>query len=364
VAALSRPSLGKAARRAARSKDARVRLGALLALRRSGEARAVASLPGFLDDPDEEVRIAALIWAAEDRPLGKGQANLIDRAVARPRPSARLLRIYAAAAELLGVPLAAVARPPGDEALVASLATAPAGDEERRAQDAAVWRLAASGSAAATEALRRLALDRQRDPELRVDAVAALAMLGAVAGLGPLGNDPSEIVKKGAHRALRQQNAERVRPSDEAAWRKAVVDAPGDPRAGRRVFFHPGVGCARCHRVDGVGGVVGPDLSTIGRGMDREKLFTSIYAPSREIAPENATRIITTKDGRTFEGLLVHEPDGAVLVKVASGEPARLSSKDIASDLRSDVSLMPEGLQEALTEQDFRDLLAFLAARK
>ncbi len=148
------------------------------------------------------------------------------------------------------------------------------------------------------------------------------------------------------------------------AWRKTLAAAQGDARAGRRVFFHPGIGCARCHRVDGLGGDVGPDLSTIARGMDAEKLFTSIYAPSREIGPENATRVVTTKDGRTLEGLLAQQPDGALLLKAALGAPIRLRPTDIAGDTRSDVSLMPEGLQETMTVQSFRDPLAFLATRK
>src|SRR5262249_42222965 len=55
------------------------------------------------------------------------------------------------------------------------------------------------------------------------------------------------------------------KPKDEAAWRKAL-DGKGDPAAGERLFFHArGPRCFACHRVDGRGAAIGPDLSTIGR---------------------------------------------------------------------------------------------------
>src|SRR5260370_1883388 len=62
-------------------------------------------------------------------------------------------------------------------------------------------------------------------------------------------------------------------PRSKAEWR-AILAGPGDPEEGRRVFFHPnGPRCFACHRVDGRGGVIGPDLSNIGRGSSRDKLM-------------------------------------------------------------------------------------------
>ena len=64
----------------------------------------------------------------------------------------------------------------------------------------------------------------------------------------------------------------------------AVAKTQGDPRAGERIFFHLRVGgCFRCHEFEGRGYTVGPDLSTIGRSMTRERLVQSLVDPSREI---------------------------------------------------------------------------------
>ncbi len=364
VTALTSPGLASAALGAVNHRSARVRLGAYLALRRGKHPKSPELIERALGDADEAVRTAALIWAAEDRPLTKGRERSIDEALTAGPTTPSLIRVYAAAAEILGLPPAAAARAPGEEELLARLGKPAAGAAERKAQEEAVWRLAEAKSPDAATVLKAFALDRSRDPDLRADAVQVLALLGAVNGLDALHKDPSTIVQQAARRALKQTNSETVRPTDEAGWRMAASEGKSDPRAGRRVFFHPGIGCFRCHRVDGVGGQVGPELSTIARGMDLEKLVGSIVAPSREIAPENAARVIETKDGRTLNGLLYKEKDGTLLLKAAGVDPVPLRPDEIKADTRSDVSLMPEGLQETMTIQDFRDLMAFLLARK
>ena len=77
------------------------------------------------------------------------------------------------------------------------------------------------------------------------------------------------------------------RPGTTDDWRKitGLPDA-GIPDSGRRLFHQAtGPGCAKCHTVNGRGGRIGPDLSTIGRSLSREKLIDSILEPSKEIAP-------------------------------------------------------------------------------
>ena len=77
------------------------------------------------------------------------------------------------------------------------------------------------------------------------------------------------------------------------------------------------------------------------------------------------THTIETKDGQEFSGLLIGQSvnEGATLF-MADGRAVLVPRSQIASQTQSKVSLMPEGLAEALTVQDFRDLLAFLASRK
>ena len=91
----------------------------------------------------------------------------------------------------------------------------------------------------------------------------------------------------------------------------------------------------------------------------------SILHPSRDIAPQFVTHTVTTTDGESYSGLLIGESvtEGITLFGV-DGRAVIIPPALIASRKQSDVSLMPEGLEQALTPQDFRDLIAFLMTRK
>jgi putative heme-binding domain-containing protein len=154
------------------------------------------------------------------------------------------------------------------------------------------------------------------------------------------------------------------RPASDDEWHRALAGA-GDVKSGRRVFFNPAVGCSRCHRIEGRGGQVGPDLSVVAIASGREKLIQSILHPSLDIAPQFVTHEITARDQQTYSGILAGiEADGTVTLMTADGKGMLIPGKEVVSNVPSKTSLMPEGLANALTVQDFRDLLAFLLSRK
>jgi putative heme-binding domain-containing protein len=152
------------------------------------------------------------------------------------------------------------------------------------------------------------------------------------------------------------------RPVTDAEWYEAVK-GQGKADSGRRVFFHPMTGCARCHRVQGRGGEIGPDLSVIGRSRSREQLAEAILEPSRDIAPQSVTHILESKDGEVYSGLVRRkDPEGTVALVTADGTEVVVPADRIVTFAPLELSLMPEGLEQALTVQDFRDLLEFLQA--
>lgn len=152
-----------------------------------------------------------------------------------------------------------------------------------------------------------------------------------------------------------------ARPAEEAAWR-AWLAGEGDAETGRRVFFHPqGPRCYACHTIDGRGGAIGPDLSTIGRSRPVEHLITSILKPSQEIAPRFTTWTIITSDGRQLTGMIVDEDfSGRVTLADAQAKLTIVPQQTIDQREPQTNSIMPDKLPEQMTPQEFRDLLAFL----
>jgi putative heme-binding domain-containing protein len=137
-----------------------------------------------------------------------------------------------------------------------------------------------------------------------------------------------------------------------------------NPNLGRFVFFSSKAGCATCHRAEGKGGQIGPDLSKIGLFRSAAGILESIVFPSLTIAPEYRTYQIQTRDGKLWNGLITWEAPDAVSLRTAQLTEVRILRKDIEELSPSRVSLMPDGLERTLNRQELRDLVEFLVQRK
>jgi putative heme-binding domain-containing protein len=156
-----------------------------------------------------------------------------------------------------------------------------------------------------------------------------------------------------------------IRPATDEQWAEALRTGKGDPDEGRRVFFSAAANCATCHMAEGRGVKVGPDLSTIAKSSDREKLLASLLTPSREIGPLYSMKVATRKDGSTVGGVQSDkEAGGRVDIFVPGGKMEQIPYADLAKLEVAPVSLMPEGIELALTVQEFRDLVAYLETLK
>ncbi len=144
-----------------------------------------------------------------------------------------------------------------------------------------------------------------------------------------------------------------------------LVRREGDAGKGRDIFFLTEQNaCGGCHRVQGRGNWVGPDLSTIGTKYGKDELLRSILSPSAAIGYNYRSLVLALDDGRVITGLPVEEAAGRLVLKTADGERIAVRTAEIDDRKTSDVSLMPEGLAESLGEQDLVDLLAFLTTLK
>ncbi|MBX9622488.1 MAG: c-type cytochrome, partial [Gemmataceae bacterium] len=141
----------------------------------------------------------------------------------------------------------------------------------------------------------------------------------------------------------------------------------GDAARGERVWKESLAGaaqCAKCHTVRGVGGQVGPDLSMIGVKGSRENLFESILNPSKAIADQYVQNQVTTAAGVTVTGLVVAEADGGVTVRDANGKDTVIPRDEVESRKKIAISIMPEDVVGALTEDELVDLVSYLETLK
>lgn len=229
--------------------------------------------------------------------------------------------------------------------------------------------LRASPTAAAT------LLERWQEvpAELRVEVISrlggseagALRLLGAVRDglLLPAEVPPAEAERLRHHASatVREEAALRlpVPPDRRSAVAAALpaLELEGDAARGREVFLQR---CSVCHRTEaGEGSAVGPDHRTFSQ-KGKPLLLAALIDPNREVAPQYFTTVLHTADGTLAAGLLTHEDETSLRLRLPGGEERAVHRADVKKIERLGRSLMPEGLEAGLDPQALADLLEFL----
>jgi quinoprotein glucose dehydrogenase len=138
----------------------------------------------------------------------------------------------------------------------------------------------------------------------------------------------------------------------------------GDAQAGKKIFVERAeAACLRCHKVNGEGGEVGPDLTGLGTRQNREYILESLILPNKQVAAGFESVLVTLKNGMAYAGVLKSENDNELVLNSPEDGLLKLKKADIASRVRG-LSAMPEGLNNILTKRDLRDLVEFLVNLK
>jgi putative heme-binding domain-containing protein len=138
----------------------------------------------------------------------------------------------------------------------------------------------------------------------------------------------------------------------------------GDSRRGQAIFYSAKASCSSCHAIGYLGGTIGPDLTHIGKIRSERDLLESIVFPSASFVRSYEPVLVTTKNGKAYNGLVRKDaPDEVVLVTGAT-EEVRIARRDIDDMQPGKVSIMPAGLDQQLTPRELADLVAFLRACK
>jgi uncharacterized repeat protein (TIGR03806 family) len=133
--------------------------------------------------------------------------------------------------------------------------------------------------------------------------------------------------------------------------------------SGRKAFRD--TGCLECHRVEGQGGSVGPDLTGIGSRMRPAEILESILLPSKVVADEYATTVVETGQGTVLSGRIEREDDQILVLRPPSSEQSvTLNKTDITARKRSPLSNMPPGIVNVLRKEQVLDLLAYLRSNQ
>ena len=326
--------------------EPQLRASAVGAAAASGDPRYAARLETFVGDEKagDETRVAAV------EALGR----------VRPPKARETLDALIAAAE------AKKASNPTAEAAVRTLPRL--GDAKQRLGDILLSDTMPLG-------LRREALRTLAQNEEGARGLIGLARDGKLADA--LKVEATVVLNASTNRGVRDQAAQ-VLPLPKTASGKPLppigelIRRDGDAERGRSVFFRQSpalaaggaVSCGGCHRVQGRGQWVGPDLSTIGSKYGRDELLRSILNPSAAIGYNYRTVVLATNSGQILSGLPVEDTPARVVLKTAEGKRVTVPTREIDERSFGEVSLMPEGLANTLSEQDLVDLLVFLSTLK
>jgi putative membrane-bound dehydrogenase-like protein len=149
---------------------------------------------------------------------------------------------------------------------------------------------------------------------------------------------------------------------DIARWRKrlgAIDWDKGDATRGQAVFTK--ASCAACHSGSQA---LGPDLRGVAGRFSRDDVFTAILLPSKDVAPRYRTTTLTTTEGKTYQGMVIYEATDGVILQTGVSATVRVPGDKIESRRGSEISLMPAGLIDKLTDGEIADLYAYLRMLK
>ena len=121
--------------------------------------------------------------------------------------------------------------------------------------------------------------------------------------------------------------------------------------------------CVTCHRADGQGMQVGPDLITV-KAKCRDGLLTAILDPNKEVAPQFIAYNVETKDGQSLIGLISKDDATGLTLKMIGGAEQTIPRAQIKGSSSSGQSLMPEGIEAGMDAQAMADLLTFIEELK
>jgi quinoprotein glucose dehydrogenase len=189
-------------------------------------------------------------------------------------------------------------------------------------------------------------LDGELPKELQLDVIEAAQALRSWTLAGKIAQFESGLSKDDAL----------------AAFRPSLYG--GNAENGRKLFVeNQQIACFRCHKINGEGGEVGPELTGLGAKKGREYILESILYPNKQIAADYENLMVTLKNGTIYAGQVKQATDKELLLNSPEDGLVKVATTDIQERQRG-LSAMPEELVTYLSKRELRDLVEFLATLK
>lgn len=148
-----------------------------------------------------------------------------------------------------------------------------------------------------------------------------------------------------------------------------ALEVVGRGLAGRNLengrAMYAAAGCALCHQINGEGGAIGPDLSSLGQRFTVRDILDATIHPSKAISDQYQMTTLELADGRTLSGRIVARDEVTIRIATELMRPTQsisVSNQQVRRERAEPVSTMPSGLLNALNEDELLDLVAYLVA--
>ena len=142
----------------------------------------------------------------------------------------------------------------------------------------------------------------------------------------------------------------------------AMAKINGEPAIGKALFVKQG--CVACHSINKGEPLKGPFMGQIGSIMNREQIAESILKPNASISQGFATVLVTTKGNKSFMGFVTAESADKVTMRDITGQVTALKTADILARKEMETSMMPTGLANSLSYEEFASLITYLSQQK
>jgi putative heme-binding domain-containing protein len=225
-----------------------------------------------------------------------------------------------------------------------------------------VKQLAAMPEGSTPDAMIRAILSDKAGPKLLTEALSGTKLEPTTA------RDVLRVLRESGRAEPDLENA--IRAAGHITSRKTLSDnekaalltkvQSADPRLGERIFRTEQFNCLKCHAVGGAGGRVGPDMISLGASAQPDYLLESLLNPNAKVKENYHTTVVATTSGEVIAGVQVQRSPATLTLRTAENRTVDIAVTDIDEQSQG-VSLMPEGLVDALTDDELASLTRFLS---